>query len=376
MILSKCRILLHDWFRQCIFCLCGMFLSLPAYSQGLKLERTADPATNYALPSDALDQIMQHYEGQPEGPYQVLIEIIVFEVFLRDETRIGFIYDILGEVGEFWGTNLAGDPVVESNLGVLGSGNRSELLPAGANIVSNIFESSDEDRVTAVFQALAENQVVQVYSNPRLLTLDGVSARLETGEEIPFLERKNLGNTETFTTTFRNTGVTLEVIPFVEFSETDIKREKPVIVTEVHVNLSNISRYREEEGFTQPIVDKRDYRTVVPLRVGQRIVIASLYRDTQENTIRGVPILKDVPILGRLFKSTTDQNRMSQLFVMIRPDLYDYLGQQIMAGEANDPEQKSKELRQLLEQRTREIEDRSRPFNDFRELFLDRKSSQ
>ena len=87
----------------------------------------------------------------------------------------------------------------------------------------------------------------------------------------------------------------MEITPNVEFAETDINREKPVIVTNVHVNLSSISRYREEEGFTQPIVDKRDYQTIVPLRVGQRIVIASLYRDTEEHIMRGVPILKDIP---------------------------------------------------------------------------------
>ena len=164
-------------------CLFALILSATAYSaenSALKIDRGKD----YALPGDALGKIIGHYEAQPEGPYQVMIEVIIFEVFLRNSDSIGFVYDILGQVGEFWGTNLAGDPTVESDLGVLGSGSRNELLPAGANIVSNIFESNDENRVAAVFQALAEDQVVQVYSNPRLLTIDGIAARLETGEEI------------------------------------------------------------------------------------------------------------------------------------------------------------------------------------------------
>ncbi len=372
MMISSCQFLRRFALLFFFFTVFFHFVPSSSYAQ-LSLPR--DPTT-FALPADAMDQIRQAYEGQVETTYQVMIEIIVFEVFLKNLDSIGFIYDILGEVGEFWGTNLAGDPTVESNLSVLGSSDRSSLLPAGANIVSNIFESSDNDRVEAVFQALAEDQIVQVYSNPRLLTLNQVPARLETGEEIPFLERKSLGTSETFTTNFRQAGVTLDIVPNVQFSETDIKREKPIIITDVHVKLSTISRYREEEGFTQPIVDTRDYKTIVPLRVGQRIVIASLYRDTQENNMRGIPILKDIPILGRLFKGTTDTNSISQLFVMIRPDLYDYQGQQVQTRNMTDPDQKSKEFRQLLEHRTREIEGRTGPFEDFRELFIDRNSPQ
>ncbi|MGC9326964.1 MAG: type II secretion system protein GspD [Candidatus Hinthialibacter sp.] len=334
-------------------------------------------AKSFALQGNALDEICKFYEENPEGPYQVMIEVIIFEVFLKNSDQIGFIYDILGEVGEFWGTNLAGDPTLESDLGVLGAGNRNELEPAGANIAFNIFESDDDSRVEAVFQALAEDQVVQVYSNPRLVTLNGVAARLETGEEIPFLERKNLGTSETFTTNFRKTGITLDITPNVEFSETDVQREKPIISTTIKVNLSSISRYREEEGYTQPIVDTRNFQTIVPLRIGQRIVIASLYRDVQENFTRGVPILKDVPLFGRLFKGTTDRNEISQLFVMVRPDLFDYQGQHIQSGEdTTDPEQTSKEFRQILEDRARNIESRSSTFEEFRELFIDRDAPQ
>lgn len=334
-------------------------------------------ANTFALQGNALEEICKFYEGQPDGPYQVMIEVIIFEVFLKNSDSIGFIYDILGEVGEFWGTNLAGDPTLESDLSVLGTGNRNELKPAGANIAFNIFESDDDSRVEAVFQALAEDQVVQVYSNPRLVTLNGVAARLETGEEVPFLERKNLGTTETFTTNFRKTGVTLDITPNVEFSETDIQREKPIISTNIRVSLASISRYREEEGYTQPIVDTRNFQTIVPLRIGQRIVIASLYRDVQQNFTRGVPILKDVPVFGRLFKGTTDRNEVSQLFVMVRPDLFDYQGQQIQSGaDATDPEQTSKEFRQLLEDRARKIEGRSSTFEEFRELFIDRDTPQ
>jgi len=349
----------------------GMLLLLP-FSSNAQLKPIKRAAKTYALPADTLGNIVKHYEDKPEGPYQVMVEIIIFEVFMRNEDKIGFVYNILGEVGEFRGANLNGDPTVESDLGVLGSGTRNSLLPSGLNIVSNIFESSDEDRVEAVIQALSEDQTVQVYSNPRLLTLDGVPARLETGEEIPFLERKNLGTSETFSTNFRKSGVTMQITPYVRFTETDIQRKKPYIIIDLDVSLSSISRYREEEGFTQPIVDDRNLSNRVTLKAGQRIIVASLYRDTQENTMRGIPVLKDLPILGRLFKGTTDMNQISQLFIMVKPDLFDYSGQLIQKTGIMDPEQESKGFRKILEKRTKALDGRSGPFEEFRSLFLDR----
>ncbi len=351
------------------FLIIGILLVF-SFSSDAQIKIARDP--KFALPANAMTDLIKHYEDKPDGPYQVMVEIIIFEVFMRNEDKIGFVYNILGEVGEFRGNNLNGLASTESDLSVLGSGGRDLLLPSGLNIVSNIFESNDEDRVEAVIQALAEDQTVQVYSNPRLLTLDGVPARLETGEEIPFLERKNLGTSETFSTNFRKSGVTMQITPFVRFTETDIQRKKPYIIVDLDVSLSSISRYREEEGFTQPIVDDRNLTNRVTLKAGQRIIVASLYRDTQENTMRGIPILKDLPVLGRLFKGTTNMNQISQLFIMVKPDLFDYSGELLQKTGVLNPEQESKGFRKILEKRTQALDGRSGPFEEFRSLFLDR----
>lgn len=327
------------------------------------------------LTKEQLNQIIEQKKNAKEGPYQILLQVIIFEVFLRNEDKIGFLYDILGEVGEFRGTNLAGDPVVESDLSVLGSGNRNELLPAGANIVTNIFEG-DEGRVEAIFQALAEDQKVTVHANPNLLTLEGVPARLENVEDVPFLERQVVGESETFTTEFRNTGVSLEMTPTVEFGEMDVLRERPFIWLDVTANLSNVSRYREEEGFTQPILDSRNYHSRLCVRADQRVIIGSHYRDQQTNQMRGIPILKDIPVMGRLFKGTSDTNRISQLYVIIKPTLLDLYGQPVAGESAGDPELDAKKIRELLDERSKEINTKTSPFENFRELFIDRTSPQ
>ena len=364
-------------FRRHWACVGLIGFSLLLLSSGVSLAQnppiTRDDKGN--LTNDQLNQIVEQKKTVKDGPYQVLLQVIIFEVFLRNEDKIGFIYDILGEVGEFRGTNLAGDPVIESDLGVLGSGNRNEQLPAGANIVTNIFEG-DEGRVEAVFQALAEDQKVTVHANPNLLTLEGIPARLENVEDVPFLERQVVGESETFTTEFRNTGVSLEMTPTVEFGEMDVLRQKPFIWLDITANLASVSRYREEEGFTQPILDSRNYHSRLCVRADQRIIIGSHYRDQQTNQMRGIPILKDIPVMGRLFKGTSDGNRISQLYVIIKPTLLDLYGQPVGGEAVEDPELDAKKIRELLDERSKEINNKTSPFENFRELFIDRASPQ
>lgn len=357
------RVGLSLWVQVCFFACVVNLMVNQAWSQN-KIEAQLD-----------LESAKSSLDGKSKPPYLIMLQINMFEVILKNVDKIGFIYDILGEVGNFRGTNLAGDPTVESNLGVLGSGNRNEMLPSGLNIVANIFEG-DEGEVRAVLQALSEDQLISIHSNPILLTLDQQPAYMETGEDVPYLERKNLGNVETFTTSYVQTGLNLVVKPTVGFSDSDIQHTKPFVHLDIDASLSTVSGFKEEEGFTQPILETREYKTNVWLRPGERIIIGSLYRDSQTNISRGIPILQDVPLLGRLFRGTSDESNVSQLYVMVRPVLLDIWGNLIGAEAAINPEEDSRELRKKLEDRTREIKGQMNPYEDFRELFIDRSSPQ
>lgn len=305
-----------------------------------------------------------------ELPQQVFVEVNVFEVMIRDDDHIGFIYDILGELGEIRGTSLSGQDNIESDLGVLGSGFRKELLPAGANIVARIFEG-DEGELRAVIQALAEDQIIKVHSNPILLTLEGIPARLETGEDIPYLERASLGNVETVVSRYRQTGVTLQVTPYVGYLETDVDRMNPFIRADIMADISTVSRFREEEGFTQPIVDSRKYTTNVWLKAGSRIIIGSLFRDSLSHVSRGIPILKDIPVLGRLFHSTQTSSNISQLYIIIRPVIFD-IGSENSVMQERDFRSSSDNLKGILEERSRDVDVQTKPFDEFRDLLMDR----
>ena len=313
------------------------------------------------------DKIHDDLKKKPEGslPLEVFLEVNIFEVLVNDTYDIGFIYDILGEVSEFRGTNLAGDPTTESDLSVLGAANRNQLLPPGANIVSTVLDD-DQGQVQVVIQALAEDQILKVHANPTLLTVDGVPVSLESGEDIPYLARKNVGNVETVESKFTTTGVTLRVTPHVAYLPTDVQHLTPFVHVDINASLSSVSRFREEQGFVQPIVDTRQTSTSVWLKEKSRILIGGLFRDRLEKTERGIPLLKDIPILGRLFRSTSNNNRISHLFVMIRPSILDLWG-----GEIDESVfEQAKSLRELLNRRVENVGTDSDPLLDqFRNLF-------
>ncbi|MGI6454321.1 MAG: type II secretion system protein GspD [bacterium] len=349
----------------CLFPLPGNSADAPAAGTALyqRDEKTG------LLPDGAIEGLTNLLKDN--RMYQVFIEVNIFEVLIRDEDDIGFVYDLLGEIGRVRGTSLAGENVIESDLGVLGSGTRDVLLPAGANIVARVFDS-DEGEIHAVIQALAEDQIVKVHANPIILTVENVPARLESGEDVPYLERVSLGDVETVVSTYRQTGVSLEVTPDVKFFETDVQRKNPYITLDVTADLSNVSRFREEEGFTQPIVDTRNYTTTVEMQSGSRVVIASLFRDSYSPVSRGIPLLKDIPLLGRLFRSTQTSSVVSQLYIIIRPVIFDIWSEQPIIDQERAFRQDYQSMQDALNSSTEEMDVTPGPFEQFKDLMIER----
>ena len=315
---------------------------------------------------------LEQYEQEANQPLQVFLEINIFEVIVTEDMNIGFVYDLLGEVGEFRGVNLSGDPTIESDLGVLDQGNESRLLPSGADVVARVYEGDSGDILTTI-QALAEDQIVRVHANPILLTIDGETAELFAGDDIPFLNRVSLPNTESVETKFQNTGVELRVTPYVRFFESDVERTNPVIYVNVYASLKTVTRFREEEGFLQPIVDTREYRSPIWVMSGERILIGSIFRDTRFDQTRGVPLLMDVPVLGRFFRSSSVETIVSQLIIMIRPAVYDVWGE---TTDLSAQEQQSRNIREFLRRKSGELNPDDNPFEEFRDIFLDHSAPQ
>lgn len=229
-------------------------------------------------------------------PLQVLIEAVVVEV-RRDEDfhlSVGAAVPPDDE-GEGVSADLRGalslDTPGEVALQVLGIGGR------GAEVV---------------VRALAEEADVRILSRPAVLAQNNREARILVGEERPFTQLFRALPTDQSiqdrVVTFRPVGTELVITP-------TINRDGFV---NLHV-LQMISNATAQVQFGAPVIDTREAETQVLVRDGHTAVLGGLVDRQQEARRSGIPLLKDIPVLGALFGTTTTTDVATELFILLTP---------------------------------------------------------
>jgi general secretion pathway protein D len=153
--------------------------------------------------------------------------------------------------------------------------------------------------------------------------LDNEPARLQVGDQVPVAVRTSV-STETSTTApivaeieYRDTGVILDIIPRVNASGLvvlDIVQEvSDVAQTVVASNTTTVAQA------TTPTISQRRIASTVAINSGDTVALGGLIRDGTTKSVNGVPVLSDIPILGNLFKTTTDSTRRTELLVLLTP---------------------------------------------------------
>jgi general secretion pathway protein D len=222
-------------------------------------------------------------------PLQVLIEATILEVQLNDELEYG--------VEWFFGSG---------NFSI-GLGPISTLTPSGG--FTALFENGDD---VAVINALSDVTDIKVISSPQLMVLDNQSARLQVGDQLPFQSGTILTGDDTDDTRIIqqiDTGVILDVTPRINAGG--------LVVLEIVQEVSTVS---EEVGVEDnPIIQQRQIESTVAVQSGETLALGGLIRDNESVSVKGLPILMEIPILGNLFKSTVDNTTRTELLVLITP---------------------------------------------------------
>jgi general secretion pathway protein D len=164
-------------------------------------------------------------------------------------------------------------------------------------------------------QALGQSTRANLLSTPSLTTLDNQPAEIVVGQNVPFRTGSyaTAGNTTTpFTTIERaDVGITLRVVPRVHEGDTirlDVSQEVSSLVGAV-------------TGAADLVTNRRSIQTTVLADNGQTIVLGGLISDDETRTASKVPVLGDLPVLGNLFKSRTEEKSRRTLFVFLRPTI-------------------------------------------------------
>ncbi len=226
---------------------------------------------------------------------EVMIEVTIAEVTLTDDSS--------------YGLNAVFD---------------SELAPRfGAELTSNGSFSGTirTGQVTLDASATANNSQVNVLSTPRIVARSGTEATVQVGNDVPIITTQRAANSQSSGSTdvlqtvqYRSTGVLLSVTPRVySGNRIDLEIAQETSAAEANNNSS----------ISSPLISTRSLNSQLSLQDGQTAVLGGLIENRFTRGNSGVPLLKDVPLLGTPFRNETLTSTRTMLVVLVTPFVLD-----------------------------------------------------
>lgn len=240
-----------------------------------------------------IQRILQEIDIRPD---QVLIEASILEVTLTDNLKFGVDWSVIGANGK----------LKFSSAGDSGGASTTPSTPGlGITFMDN--------HITAAVNALKAVTTVEVVSAPKIVTLDNHAAKLQVGDQVPVIT----GSSQTTTapgapivtqTDYRSTGVILNVTPRIT-GDDNVTLD---ITQEVSAADSTTS-----SGIDSPTIQQRHLESSLILHDGGTVALGGLISSNKTVTSTGVPWVKDIPYVGKLFKTDTKNLTRTELIILI-----------------------------------------------------------
>ena len=244
-----------------------------------------------------------------EGSQQVMLKVRFVEVSRSALKSLGLNFDLLN--GDFSFTS--GDTFLANPGALAGTGG---FVLGGDSFGSGLFSGSVASTgLQILFEALETKGVAKTLAEPNLIALSGDTASFLAGGEFP-IEVAQSGAAATgdaaITIEFKEFGISLAFTPTV----LDDGLINMVVSPEVSTLDFTVTTTNGTPGLTT-----RRATTTVELRDGQAFAIAGLLQDDFQDTIRQVPVLGDIPVLGALFRSSQYQRNETELVIVVEAHL-------------------------------------------------------
>lgn len=233
-------------------------------------------------------------------PAQVLIEVSIWEVTLKDELNYGV---------EWFFNSKGGVDGLGSKGGLLSmndAGTVSRSVPG----FSYLFSGSDW---RAVINALSTRSKVKSLSSPSILVQDNKEANIQVGNQQPIQTSQTVNTSNTGVLTqnveLKDTGVQLKVKPRVN--------NGGLVIMDIMQEVTDVGATDAATG--QRSFLKRSIESTVAIQSGDTIILGGLIQDNQDEGDSGVPFLHKLPIVGGLFGTKTDGSNRTELLITISP---------------------------------------------------------
>ncbi len=232
---------------------------------------------------------------------QVLIEVLIVNVILNDERKMGVDWQVIGS------KNAIESLTLTQELNATGLTN-----PYGA---VDFFTVNGDWSFHGLFDFVQSHENVKVLASPKVLVLNNCTATIDAVEEIPYQElSETSGGGVIGTTAFKEAGVKLQVTP-------QITDDGYILMHILPEQSARVGTYTVD-GTDTPIIETRKTETQLRVRDGQTVIIGGLRKKEPFRKESRIPLLGDIPLLGKLFRQVHLQEADSELGVFITPRLY------------------------------------------------------
>ncbi len=266
--------------------LTGQTTVVPHGPSNALLIRTAPP--NFPL----LQETIQALDARPA---QVLLEVTVAEVTLGTGTEFGVDWRSVG------------------GSTTISSGNPDAADSSSARDFAVRVVTLRNANVRAILRALSTRSQVRILSTPSILAANNRESRILVGSRVPFIASTRLGNDVAIdrTVQFEEVGTQLTIVPTIN--------DDDYVSVQILQEVSTLTTQTIQSALNAPVISTREATTRTVIRDGQTVVIAGLIGDTREVIESGVPLLKDIPLLGALFRRRTTARNRSEVAIFVTP---------------------------------------------------------
>lgn len=278
----------------------------------------ANPDAMRIIPNPQNNAILVYGTGREKGtveamlrkldivPLQVRIDATIAEVTLNDQLQYGtqFFFKSGGINGVLSNANqsLATTNIAQAAL--------------GTSLPGFVLGGLGQGGAPIALSALQAVTTVHVLSSPQLLVVDNQSARLQVGNLVPYLTSSSQSTLTSGApivnqVNYQPTGVILQVTPRVN--------NGGLITMDIAQEVSDVDPTASTAGISSPTFLERSVTSRIVVQDGQTVGLAGLIRDSSTRGNSGLPWLKDIPVLGLLAGTQTNQRARTELLVLITP---------------------------------------------------------
>lgn len=255
---------------------------------------------------DRVEEVARMASQLDTATPQIEITAKLVDVDVEALREIGIEWNISPAKPEFWEGPLPGGGPIHNedrSLNLAAEHNTSISDPAN-RLTFGIFK--DWASIEAQLQTLEQSRKAKIISNPRVTTVDNREAKILVGQKIPLIVQDVAGNP---LSQLQTIGIQLKVTPH-------LTADKKVVM-DLHPEVSDLSTQSTVQGGV--IINTSEADTRVMVEDGQTAVIGGLIRSNEGTIRRGIPYLKDIPLLGMLFRSNSDVSSNRELLIFVTP---------------------------------------------------------